>query len=146
MSTVERFCYSADPHISGSHVPPVNGIGAAAFAELTWRIVPYAERAWLDLGRPDGRLPFRHDHYLKMWQLSSPVIRAGFIMFDEAQDANPVTAAIIQGQREAQKIAVGRGDCAIRSRAWRWPCAGSQSPSRTICASKAIPASASARA
>jgi hypothetical protein len=82
MSTVERFCYSADLAISGNHVPAVNGVDPASHAELTWRIVPLAERAWHDIRRPDGRLPFRHDHYLKIWQLSQPVIQAGFIMFD----------------------------------------------------------------
>ncbi|HZR52249.1 MAG TPA: UvrD-helicase domain-containing protein [Streptosporangiaceae bacterium] len=117
MGTVERFCYSADMFLSARHVPPVNGIDAASFAELTWRIIPYAERAWRDLTLPDGRLPFRHDHYLKIWQLTRPRIAAGYIMFDEAQDANPVTAAIIQAQHEVQQIAVGDSCQAIYG--WR---------------------------
>ena len=117
MGTVERFCHSADPDISGDHVPDVNGVDPASFAELTWQIVPYAKRAWLDIQRPDGRLPFKHDHYLKMWQLTGPVIQAEFVMFDEAQDANPVTAAIIHSQRDAQMIAVGDSCQAIYG--WR---------------------------
>jgi AAA domain/UvrD-like helicase C-terminal domain len=117
MATIERFCYSADAHVSGSHVPPVNGLDSTSHAELTWRIVPYAERAWHDIGQTGGRLPFRHDHYLKMWQLSQPVISADFIMFDEAQDANPVTASIVQRQRDVQQIAVGDSCQAIYG--WR---------------------------
>jgi AAA domain len=117
MGTVERYCHSADAAISGSHVPPVHGIDAESFAELTWWIVPHAKQAWLDLVRPDGRLPFKHDHYLKMWQLSGPVIAADFIMFDEAQDANPVTAAIIQRQTGVQQIIVGDSCQAIYG--WR---------------------------
>ena len=117
MGTVERFCHSADPDISGDHVPDVNGIDPVSFAELTWWTVPYAKRAWLDLQRPDGELPFKHDHYLKMWQLTGPVIQAEFVMFDEAQDANPVTTAIIRGQRDTQMIAVGDSCQAIYG--WR---------------------------
>ncbi|MBV9445882.1 MAG: UvrD-helicase domain-containing protein [Streptosporangiaceae bacterium] len=117
MATVERFCHSADPVISGSHVPEVNGVDPVSFAELTWQIVPYAIRAWLDIQRPNGKLPFKHDHYLKMWQLAGPVIHADFVMFDEAQDANPVTAAIIQSQRGTQMIAVGDSCQAIYG--WR---------------------------
>jgi len=116
LGTVERFCFSADEQIGGAHVPPVNGVDPASFAELTWRIVPLAERAWHDIRQPGGTLPFQHDHYLKLWQLTRPVIRGGFIMFDEAQDANPVTAAVIQGQG-MQKIAVGDSCQAIYG--WR---------------------------
>jgi hypothetical protein len=117
LGTVERFCYSADSQLSAAHVPPVNGLGRAASADLTWHILPYAERAWYDLRIPRGLLPFQHDHYLKMWQLTRPRIAADFIMFDEAQDANPVTAAIVQSQREAQLIAVGDSCQAIYG--WR---------------------------
>lgn len=117
LGTIERFCYSADAVVSGRHVPPVNGVDAASFAELTWRIVPYAERAWADIRSPGGSLPFRHDHYLKMWQLSTPRIGADYLMFDEAQDANPVIVAVVQGQRDVQAIVVGDSCQAIYG--WR---------------------------
>lgn len=65
-----------------------------------------------------------------MWQLSRSVIPAGFIMFDEAQDANPVTAFVVQDQDSAQVIAVGDSCQAIYG--WRgaidalseWPADG----------------------
>jgi hypothetical protein len=128
MGTLERFCHSADLQVSADHIPGVRGLDAAAFAELTWRIVPLARRAWLDVQRPDGRLEIRHDHYLKMWQLGGAVIDADFVMFDEAQDANPVIAAIVQSQPHSQKIVVGDSCQAIYG--WRgaidamedWPC------------------------
>jgi hypothetical protein len=116
MGTVERFCFSADERIGGAHVPPVNGVDPVSYAELTWRIVPWAERAWHDLRLTGGSLPFRHDHYLKIWQLTRPVIGADYLMFDEAQDANPVTAGVVQGQ-DVQKIAVGDSCQAIYG--WR---------------------------
>ena len=34
-------------------------------------------------------------------------LAADYVMFDEAQDANPVTAAIIQSQQNVQQIVVG---------------------------------------
>jgi UvrD-like helicase family protein len=117
LGTVERFCYSADEQIGGAHVPPVNGVDPASFAELTWRIVPWAERAWHDIRSLGGSLPLRHDHYLKLWQLTRPRINADYLMFDEAQDANPVTAAIVQNQRDMQLIAVGDSCHAIYG--WR---------------------------
>lgn len=116
LGTIERFCYSADDSISGAHIPPVNGVDPASFAELTWRIFPLAERAWHDIRRPGGTLPFRHDHYLKLWQLTQPRLFTDYIMFDEAQDANPVIVAVIQGQ-QMQKIAVGDSCQAIYG--WR---------------------------
>jgi hypothetical protein len=128
METVERFCHSADTAIAAEHVPAVRGLDADANAELTWRIVPLAQRAWQDIQRPDGRVPFRHDHYLKIWQLGGAQIAADYVMFDEAQDANPVTTAILQGQRGGQQIIVGDSCQAIYG--WRgaidaladWPC------------------------
>jgi AAA domain len=117
MGTIERYCHSADTDISGSHVPPVHGIDPDSFADLTWWVVPHAKQAWLDLADPRGRLPFKHDHYLKMWQLSRPVIRADYIMFDEAQDADPAVAAIIQQQASVQQIIVGDSCQAIYG--WR---------------------------
>ena len=117
MRAVERFCYSADSQLSAAHVPPVNGLDRAASADLTWHILPYAERAWYDLRLPGGRLSFQHDHYLKMWQLTRPKLAADFIMFDEAQDANPVTAAVVQDQSHSQLIAVGDSCQAIYG--WR---------------------------
>jgi hypothetical protein len=117
MGTIEQFCHSADTTVSAAHVPRVHGVNATAFAELTWHIVPIAQRAWLDIQRPDGQLPVKHDHYLKLWQLTSPQIPAAFVMFDEAQDANPVTAAIVQGQRSGQRIIVGDSCQAIYG--WR---------------------------
>jgi len=99
--------------------PPVavNGVDPASFAELTWRIVPWAERAWNDIRAVNGALPFRHDHYLKLWQLTRPRIGADYMMFDEAQDANPVIVAVVQDQSGLQKVAVGDSCQAIYG--WR---------------------------
>lgn len=113
---VVSFCQTADERISGRHVPRIEGIdGFRSDGTLEWannRIVqrelePALRRAWADLMDPNGVLPYRHDHYLKAWQLSGPRIACDFIMFDEAQDANPVMRAIVEAQTHAQRVYVG---------------------------------------
>ena len=59
------------------------------------------------MNQATGYLKFTHDYYLKMWQLSSPVIKGDFILFDEAQDADPVMLDVIERQKHAQKIFCG---------------------------------------
>jgi hypothetical protein len=117
LATVTGFSRSADLALSAAHVPAVTGLNAAARAELTWRIMPLAQRAWTDIRSPDGRLPFSHDHYLKLWQLTRPMIAAGYLMFDEAQDADPVIATILQAQSDVQTIVAGDSCQAIYG--WR---------------------------
>ena len=35
-------------------------------------LLPFVEIAWAHLSSPDGRLPYKHDHYLKTWQTRRP--------------------------------------------------------------------------
>ncbi|KLV03546.1 hypothetical protein ABT56_19150 [Photobacterium aquae] len=44
--------------------------------------------------------------YLKIWQLQEPILDYDFIMFDEAQDANPVLLSIVL-QQKCQQVIVG---------------------------------------
>lgn len=107
MSTVDRFCQSADQLIDRTHVPLVNLFEApAARAALAQVIVPYARKAWEDITRIEGRLRFTHDCYLKLWQLGNPDLRADYILLDEAQDSNPAVAAVVEAQ-QGQRILVG---------------------------------------
>jgi cyanophycinase-like exopeptidase len=55
---------------------------------------------------PRGTCPITHDVYLKLWSLERPKISSDFLLFDEAQDANPVMLDLVMGQ-DAQKILVG---------------------------------------
>jgi hypothetical protein len=107
MSTVKMFCRSADPALTVRHVPGVNGVDDTGHRQLAWAVLPLAVAAWDDLQRLDGRLTFTPDHYLKMWQLTRPNLNADFVLFDEAQDANPVIADIVQNQGSSQLVAVG---------------------------------------
>jgi hypothetical protein len=96
------------PAIEPWHVPRVAGLDDhATVTMLRQTLLPLARRMWDDLTNPDGQLRFAHDHYLKMWQLSGPVLPADYVLLDEAQDANPVIAAIVEAQGHAQRILVG---------------------------------------
>lgn len=105
-ATVTRFCQSAACAIGAEHIPPVVGADATLYG-LDRRILSAAEVMWRDICDPFGRLWFSHDHYLKMWQLSNPALPGEYVLFDEAQDANPVIAAIVGAQDHAQLIYVG---------------------------------------
>lgn len=121
MQAVTRFCQSADEQPNRRHFPYIDGIdlpdaaGNRTFDNnnaVAEAMMPFVNRAWADLNSTTGALRFGHDHYLKIWQLSDPKIAADFILFDEAQDANPVMAAIVAAQ-DAQVVYVGDSQQAI---------------------------------
>lgn len=114
--TVGRYCHTADVEIGRHHVPIPNGVDGPAEDELREHIVPIAVRMWEELQGKRGNLKFTHDTYLKMWALTEPTLNTDVIMFDEAQDANPVLAKVVQSQ-QAQLIAVGDSNQAIYE--WR---------------------------
>jgi hypothetical protein len=108
METAYNFCKSADREPLARHVPRKPGFdGPDCLAALRDVLPPLAARAWTDLTSREGRLRFSHDVYLKMWQLSGPRLPADYVLLDEAQDADPVIAAVVLGQSHAQLIAVG---------------------------------------
>ncbi|RLK13296.1 UvrD-like helicase family protein [Micromonospora sp. M71_S20] len=117
LATVNRYCESADPEIAAHHVPKVEGVTGHARKALVDVVLPIADLAWSDLRHPSGKLRHVPDHYLKVWALGSPYIPADCILFDEAQDANPVLASVLTGQRGAQLVAVG--DPCQQLYAWR---------------------------
>jgi len=122
MRAITRFCQTADPSPGIEHVPYIDGIdeplsdGRRTYDNnmIVRRHIEHAiARAWGEIVDPQGQLPFRHDHYLKMWQLQGPKIDADYILFDEAQDANPVMVAIVAAQTHAQLVWVGDSQQAI---------------------------------
>jgi hypothetical protein len=122
MRGVDRFCQSADPVPSGEHVPYVDGLdlpqpdgrkGWANNRELRRYLAPYLTRAWMDLCQKSGQLRFSHGAYLKMWELSGPVIDADFILWDEVQDTSGVMESIVLQQKDTQVVAVGDAQQAI---------------------------------
>lgn len=64
----------------------------------------------------NGEIEVTHDFYLKMFQLSKPVLSYDYILFDEGQDASPAMLDIFLKQ-EATKVIVG--DTHQQIYAWR---------------------------
>jgi F-box protein 18 (helicase) len=96
LEAVSRFLVSADlafqeQHFQGVPVGQVTAI--REHAEKIWSIMQDVQ---------DASIPMPHDGYLKLYQLSNPTIPADRILFDECQDANAVTLAIVNRQACAQ--------------------------------------------
>lgn len=114
-ATVSKYIKSADEAIGGHHIP-ARVLAHHDPQAIIKVVVPLAEKIWKDLSRPNGQFYFTHDVYLKLWALSKPVLPASYIMFDEAQDADPVIAQIVARQ-PAQLLYVGDENQAIYG--WR---------------------------
>ncbi|MCB1875792.1 MAG: UvrD-helicase domain-containing protein [Chromatiales bacterium] len=79
--------------------------GTSPFADSL--VVATANDGWQRMvDHADSAVGMTHDGYLKLYQLSKPVWPYQRILFDEAQDANPVTTDLVLRQR-AHKVFVG---------------------------------------
>lgn len=109
VSSVGNFCKSTESKISKEHIeiPFFASFDKKQVANFQKELLPFANKAWDDIQENDGFLKFDHDYYLKIWQLSSPRINSDFILFDEAQDADPVMLSIVEAQHHAQRIYCG---------------------------------------
>ncbi|MFD8727837.1 UvrD-helicase domain-containing protein [Streptomyces sp. NPDC059611] len=116
LRTITRLCHSADPALTGHHVPRLRSRkDAGHHRELTALVMPFAHNAWVDLQNPDaGSMRFDRDHYLKIWALTQPRIPADFLLLDEAQDTDRVVEQVFNAQRDhAQPVMVGDSTQAI---------------------------------
>lgn len=116
MEMISAFCYSDATEVTARHMVTVNGLSPQEQDEVASLLVPFARKAWEDICFPSGKLPFKHDHYLKMWALTWPELPYDFILLDEAQDTNPVVEKVFLAQ-DRQRVCVG--DPAQQIYAWR---------------------------
>lgn len=116
MGMIRRFCYTTDRQVMARHMEGVNGLDDQAQEFVARTLLPYAHRAWQDICSTAGKLRFEHDHYMKLWAMTEPVLPADFVLLDEAQDTNPVLEEVFLAQ-EAQRICVG--DPAQQIYGWR---------------------------
>lgn len=119
MGMVARFCRSADDEIAAHHFLAPEGLTDDEATALARRLLPLARSAWADLtSGAKGECHPTHDVYLKQWQLSKPSLSGwDVILYDEAQDADPAIADVVEHQHHAQLIAVGDSAQAIYG--WR---------------------------
>jgi superfamily I DNA/RNA helicase len=118
-NTVRNFCKSLENEIESKHVEisPLLATNEQAVEAFQKLVVPHARKIWNDLQKTDGFMKFSHDHYLKLWQLSSPKLPFEFILFDESQDADPVMLSVVNDQANALLVYCGDKNQAIYE--WR---------------------------
>ena len=110
LTTVTRFCYSNDETISSHHVPVADykkaGYSNSEVNSIRGAILSNARKLWERMTNLKDRMPITHDVYLKLWALDKPRLTHDFLLFDEAQDANPVMTGLVLNQ-SAKAILVG---------------------------------------
>lgn len=74
--------------------------------EQIQRLLQLAKHVWSAIIDPNHHYPMNEDCYLKLWQLSDPVLDTQIIYIDEAQDLDPVMLDILQKQT-CQKVWFG---------------------------------------
>lgn len=103
---VSNFCSTHASYPAPRHLQFPSWVSEADAEQLRETLYPAVEQRWLqsiDARHPAG---IGHDIYLKLWALSKPIIPADFILFDEAQDADPLMMGILT-QQSRQVIYVG---------------------------------------
>lgn len=112
--TVAVYCNSDSPSITVEHVPEsvskaiLRQIGMSghshnsALQQLPKQLVElvaHATALWQQMIDPrNTTMPITHDAYLKVWALTAPKLASNYVLFDEAQDANPVLLGVISAQ------------------------------------------------
>ena len=108
LDTIRNFCYSSNEKIELLHVPKIKiQIKDSMYKQLVENIKYFSTLVWEEMIDINSNMPITHDVYLKLWALKSPKLNKSFILFDEAQDANPVMLDVITKQKQSQLVFVG---------------------------------------
>ena len=103
---VSHFCSTHASYPAPRHLQFPEWLKESDAEQLRERLYPAVEQRWLQSIDPRHPAGIGHDIYLKLWALSKPLIPADFILFDEAQDADPLMMGILT-QQPRQVIYVG---------------------------------------
>ncbi|WP_227539743.1 UvrD-helicase domain-containing protein [Acinetobacter sp. MB5] len=117
VNAVGYFCATSSQYPAPRHIQVPSWLHPDDATALQQHLYPALERRWLDSVNPQHQAGIGHDIYLKLWALSEPYIPADYILFDEAQDADPLMLGILLQQKNTQVIYVG--DAHQQIYAWR---------------------------
>lgn len=102
-ATLSAFMSSDASSICSDHFTRLDDSAAQSTKMERYKltVVDSAVQLWERMVDANDPFPATHDTYLKLYQLSEPDLSKRYqtILFDEAQDANPVTSNIILRQR-----------------------------------------------
>lgn len=114
--SLNAFMASTDDQPKSSHthlaimgdMPELKKESEATFEKLVLLITPIIQYLWADYSSPEGKLAIGNNHgvYFKYWAVTNPIINYDFVLFDEAQDADPLMLQILSKQ-SCQVIYVG---------------------------------------
>jgi len=105
-SILNKFFQSTEAEIGLGHGEAAQAQYECEEADLidAWRA---ARALWVRMQDKADKVSIPDDAYLKMWALSRPQLDYDCIIFDEAQDSNPVTAQIIRDQARSTLLYIG---------------------------------------
>lgn len=111
--TVDRFQCSTEEKFS-SKVLPYNEIAtlkknhpSLEIKDFGMVVLKYARKLWMDRINPASDVVCTPDTYLKLWQLSKPVLSYDIIYLDEAQDSSPTILDVVRRQTQSKICYVG---------------------------------------
>lgn len=96
LTVFNNYLSSDDEEFNDSHAKFMRG-QTQKDKQLKKITIGFARKLWLAATDKENAFPLSHDVYLKMYCLSEPNLSRwfGVILFDEAQDANPVIAGFL---------------------------------------------------
>ncbi|MBU3848371.1 MAG: AAA family ATPase, partial [Candidatus Acinetobacter avistercoris] len=106
-NAVSYFCSTSSQYPAPRHIQAPSWLHADDIESLQKHLYPAVERRWLESIDQNHQAGIGHDIYLKLWALSDPFIPADYVLFDEAQDADPLMLGILLKQRSTQVVYVG---------------------------------------
>jgi hypothetical protein len=124
MGTLQNFLQSdarevKPKHASLEHALYIKDMQSVETAhEFTRAVCESAQSLW-DRMQSDLRFPVTHDVYLKAWEMDGDFSGRDLVLFDEAQDANPVMISVLRKMHEAGSQVVLVGDPHQAIYAWR---------------------------
>ncbi len=130
LNGLRNYCYSADAEPSALHADRehmlyikdmVSPEAARSYTQVMGSVMG---RVWERMSDPDSDFPVTHDTYLKVWERSGPKI-FDLLLFDEAQDANPVMLSVLKqaqqgGRRSCWSATSIRPSISGAGRSTRW--------------------------
>lgn len=102
-----QFCQTHASYPAPRHLQLPNWLHPDDASQLQEQLYPYLETRWQQSCDPNHQAGIGHEIYLKLWALGKPIIPADFVLFDEAQDADPLMLGILLKQTQTQVIYVG---------------------------------------
>lgn len=117
--TLNNFLVSADTEILPFHAARKEDVRIPS-NNPTEFLVDAAKKLWVLMKSGSSKfIPMTHDGYLKMFQLMKPRLSGDIILYDEAQDTNPVCTDIVLNQLNFGKGVMFCGDPFQQIYSWR---------------------------